>query len=123
MVNNTKDVRNHLNGSELYKLLRRKEKYSEFIDWTYKEHFKTLNDELRELKEWVMKQDNENIKEEFMDVIYMVGQLANKLNRDWLLEWLDFQEQSDKIYKRSPQLKIWEKVSRQVENILWIKNK
>lgn len=122
-MNNTKEVIDILQNTDLYKLLRRKEQYSEFIDWTYKEHFKTLFDEIRELKEWIMKKDTKNIQEEFSDVIYMIWQLANKLNKDWYLKWLDFKNHSNKIYERSPQLKTWEKVSREKENIIWQINK
>lgn len=124
--NNTREVLEHLgSSSDLYKLLRRKEKYSEFIDWTFEEHFKFFKSELAELEEWIKNNDIENIQEEFLDVIYMIWQISNKLNKEWFLDWIDTKKHSEKIYSRSPNLEAWEKISRETEDKVWyiLKNK
>jgi len=123
MKNNTKETFNLLWDKNLYELLRRKENYSEYINWTFKEHIDNLQNEIIELSEWIQKWDIKNIQEEFMDVIFMIWQLSNKLNKEWFLKWLDFKNQKEKILSRSPNLKTCNKVSREVENILWHKNK
>lgn len=112
--NITKSSMEIINNKNLYELLRRKEMYSEYIDWEYKEHISNFINEIKELEVAI---DNwKDIWKEFMDVIYMIGQLTNKLNRDWFLEDVDFKLQKDKIMSRSPNLKECKKISRETEN-------
>lgn len=118
-MSNTRETFEKIWNSDLFELLLRKEKFSEYIDWTYEEHVDNLINEIQELKHWIKENDSENIVEEFMDVVYMVFQLSNKLNKDWLLDWLDFKNQKEKIFKRSPNLKQCTKISREIENKIW----
>lgn len=106
---------------DLYELLERKSKYSEYIDWWYEEHFKDLVSEVLELQKEV--KINWDIQWEIMDVVYVVAQLLNKLNRDWLLEWVDFWKHRRKIMWRSPNLKQWKKIPREIEQENWYKLK
>lgn len=115
-MNATRWVINAVSSSDLYELLRRKEKFSEYVDWTYEEHFEDVISELLELqREIYVKWD---IKWELMDAIYTFAQLLQKMEKDWLLD-VDFRSQKRKIFWRSPNLKRCEKVSRKVENEVW----
>ena len=120
-MNTTKELFNKLWDIDLYELLRRKEKYSEYIDWTFEEHFKNLTNEIKELQEEV--DSGWDIKSESLDVVYVLWMLLQKLIKEKDLN-LDFKEQKEKIFKRSPNLKKCEKVSRETENKIWkiIKN-
>lgn len=117
MQNITRQTFNLVWNKDLYELLRRKEQFSEYIEWTYEEHFNNLINEILELKTEV--EINWKVKSETMDVVYMVWQLLNKLNKDWLLKSIDFKEHKDKIIWRSPNLKQWRKISREEENKNW----
>jgi len=124
MWNNTKQVQEIINDKNLYELLRRKEKFSEFISWTYEEHFKCLINEILELQQEI--QNNWNwVSWEVADVVYMVWQLLNKMNQDWLLKNVSFKKHKEKIMWRSPNLKKCQKVSRETEDKTWylLKNK
>lgn len=101
-------------NKDLYELLRRKEQFSEYIEWSYEEHFKDLISEVLELQKEV--ELNWNIQSEVMDVVFTVAQLLNKLNKDWLLKWIDFRKHKQKIMWRSPNLKQRQKISRDKEN-------
>lgn len=117
-MNSTKSVRDLVSDLDLYELLRRKEMFSEFIQWTYTEHFKTLSNEIAELQAEIENGWN-GVKWEVMDVLYMVWQLLNKMHKDWLLEWVSFVDHKRKIMWRSPNLKQCKKVSRETEDRVW----
>lgn len=116
----TRDTYRKISNWNLFELLERKAKYSEYIEWTYEEHFKNLIDEILELKKEI--EINWDIQWEITDVVYMVGQLLNKMNKDWILN-PDFKQHKDKIIWRSPNLKQRQKVTRQIENENWYKLK
>ena len=112
----TRDTLDKVLNSDLYELLERKAKYSEYIEWEYSEHFNNLISEILELKAeieiwW-------DIKSEVMDVIYQIWQVLNKMNKEWLLE-TDFRQHKNKIMWRSPNLKQRIKVPRSVEQENW----
>lgn len=117
-MNNTKAVRKIVWDVHLYELLRRKEKFSEYINWTYTEHFKNLISEIIELEHEIAT-GGKWVQWETMDVVYMVGQILNKMHKDWFLDGMSFKTHKDKIMGRSPNLKKCEKVSRETENSVW----
>ena len=119
-MNLTRDTYNKVSNWNLFELLERKANYSEYIEWTYEEHFKNLIDEILELQKEI--EINWDIQWEITDVVYMVGQLLNKMNKDWILN-PDFKQHKDKIIWRSPNLKQRQKVTRQIENENWYKLK
>lgn len=116
----TRDTYRKISNWNLFELLERKAKYSEYIEWTYEEHFKNLIDEILELQEEI--KINWDIQWEIADVVYMVWQLLNKMNKDWILN-PNFKQHKDKIIWRSPNLKQRQKVTRQIENENWYKLK
>ena len=110
-----------MNSSDLHEILIRKANYSEYIDWEYSEHIQDAINELQELQEAILSKDKEEISKEWVDVIFTICQLVNKLLNDWIE--FDFKQHKDKILKRSPNLKKRIKISREEENRLWHLNK
>jgi len=119
MENKTKFIWDQINDSSLYELLRRKEKFSWYIENDYQKYIKNTIDELLELQEWIENNNIDNIQEETMDVIMMVWQLINKLVSDDLIKELDFKKHKDKIIWRSPNLKPWNYIWLEEEHRLW----
>jgi len=112
---------------DLYEILLRKEKYSEYIEKTdIKDIIQFFKNEVDELLESILQEDKEEIKKELMDVIYMLNITILKL-MDWnYLENLDnfWKEIKEKMIKRAPHLKTWKKITLEEEKKKWreIKN-
>jgi len=121
MKTNTRKTTELLQNKDLFELLLRKEKFSEYIDTDYNEQFTDLISEITELKKEVL--EWWDIEWELMDVIFWLWQLICKLLKEWKIDSLNFKAQKEKIFKRSPNLKACKKVSREVENIIWQKTK
>lgn len=96
-MNNTRRTFEMIWNKDLFELLLRKEKFSEYIEWTLEEHINNLINEILELKEECL-EGKENIHWELLDVIYQTWQLVNKLLNDNLIENLDFKQQKSKIF-------------------------
>ncbi len=112
-----------LDWSEMFKLLKAKEQYSAYFDRPVEEQVTHLIDEAQELLEWIKNGNVDNIQEELKDVIMMVWTVTNKLMSTWMLDWFNLESQKDKVFERSPHIKLWEKVSAELEDILWAKAK
>lgn len=92
----------------LYKLILRKEKYSNFIDRNLDSQIQCLVNESKELLEAIQLWDNTEAKKELCDIIYLTLLVTSWMINSWILKewelWIILKEHQDKIYKRSPQL-------------------
>ena len=118
-----KIFKNSPNWTEAYKLLMRKELYSNFIDRDIDTQFESVVSEVNELKEEIANKNSEEIVKELWDVIFVTLLAIQGLVKEGLITEEDissiFTNQSNKIYSRSPQLLSWDKVSVKEEERLW----
>ncbi len=113
----------------LFKLLLRKELFSNYIDRPILTQYKTFKNEVLELEEELSDPINnkDKIQKELSDVIYTLFMNINNLVKEWVVDeqWLQNfgQEQSDKIYQRSPFLKENRKPTEEEEEKIWYETK
>lgn len=111
--------------TELYKVLRRKELYSNFIDRDINTQYNSLVNEIKELQVSLLENNKEEVLKEFSDVIFVLWLFIQWLLKNWILTKEDLNSIpeiiSSKIYQRSPQLLYWKKESIEIEEDLWIK--
>lgn len=106
----------------MFKLISRKELFSNFIDRDIKTQYQCLKNEIEELNESIQLKDSDNIIKELSDVIFLLFLNTQKLLEQWIItkEQLNrmFSDHASKIYQRSPQLLYWKKEDHDTEERL-----
>lgn len=127
----TKQIYKQFDSIEFFKLLSRKEKYSEYIEKTpIKDQLITVLSELKELNEEVEKvvdkkieSNNENIRKELSDVLYTLFLSVTTMINQGILSMEDIKkmskEHAEKIYQRCPTLLSWDKIDLEEEKKRW----
>lgn len=106
----------------MFKLIARKELFSNFIDRDISVQYQCLKNEIEELNESIQLKDSDNIIKELSDVIFLLFLNTQKLLEQWIitkeqLNWM-FSDHASKIYQRSPQLLYWKKEDHNTEERL-----
>ena len=128
---NTKQIYKQFDSMEFFKLLSRKEKFSEYIEKTpIKDQLITVLSELKELNEEVEKvvdkkieSNNENIRKELSDVLYTLFLAVTTMVNQGILSIEDIKkmskEHAEKIYQRCPTLLSGDKIDLEEEKEKW----
>ena len=128
---NTKQIYKQFDSMEFFKLLSRKEKFSEYIEKTpIKDQLITVLSELKELNEEVEKvvdkkieSNNENIRKELSDVLYTLFLSVTTMVNQGILSIEDIKkmskEHAEKIYQRCPTLLSGDKIDLEEEKEKW----
>lgn len=132
---NTRKVVENFNFQEMYKLLSRKELYSEYTDKvSVSDQLVTVLSELKELHEETEKVENNsieknnvNIRKELSDVFYTLSLSVISLLKKWLISEEDIKtmtkENAEKLYDRCPMLLTGDKKPLDEERKIWRERK
>lgn len=124
----------NFNSTELYKLLARKEQYSEYTDKvpvskqlvTVLSELKELFEEVEKVENWEV-EENEEIGKELFDVIYTLSlSIQSMVKKDYLKKekiQMMSKEWAEKIYDRCPMLLTWDKKPLDEERRIWRERK
>lgn len=128
---NTRKLAENFDFKEMYKLLSRKEMYSEYTEKvSVSDQLVTVLSELKELHEETEKVENKNIeknniniRKELSDVLYTLSLSIVSLLKNWLITEEDLKtmtkENASKLYDRCPMLLTWDKKPLDEERRIW----
>lgn len=128
---NTRKLAENFDFKEMYKLLSRKEMYSEYTEKvSVSDQLVTVLSELKELHEETEKVENKNIeknniniRKELSDVLYTLSLSIVSLLKNWLITEEDLKtmtkENAQKLYDRCPMLLTWDKKPLDEERRIW----
>lgn len=128
---NTKKIYKHFDSMEFFKLLSRKEQFSEYIEKTsindqlvtVLSELKELNDEVVKAKSNKIEANNENIRKELSDVLYTLFLSVTTMIKEGILTLDDIKimskEHANKIYERCPMLLSGNKIDLEEEKKIW----
>lgn len=128
---NTRKLAENFDFREMYKLLSRKEMYSEYTEKvSVSDQLVTVLSELKELHEETEKVENKNIeknniniRKELSDVLYTLSLSIVSLLKNWLITEEDLKtmikENAQKLYDRCPMLLTGDKKPLDEERKIW----